>query len=218
MKLLKVILTCIWILYIGTFIYGFSRKQEYIDVGTLPVQEIFVAQVDEEMLRAWAESAEAYLKTAPIIAKVLVTGDIEHEGFTSKQRVIIKEVYKGEISTGNEVYITSSRWGVVPYKETYALSRGFINILNRGEEYLVFLDSIIDIPGQDNYIISCYDEGTIITPIFAYSDKTHYVGKMDGMSTYTQYAKLRENEFFCTTEEGFKIIEDVKRSLLEDFQ
>ena len=66
---------------------------------------------------------------------------MEHIGGTSRQLVKVEDVYKGtEPAVGQDIYLTCSRWSLSLYSEPYSIERGFVNIMEVGGEYLVFIE------------------------------------------------------------------------------
>ena len=93
--------------------FGMFEKRTYIDMAEDKsyLDEIYVAQLPENICLTEAENLSKSLPQAPVIIRVSVLGDVEHIGGTSRQLVKVEEVYKGtEPEVGQEIYITCSRW------------------------------------------------------------------------------------------------------------
>ena len=93
--------------------FGMFEKGTYTDIAEDKsyLDEIYVAQLPENICLDEAENLSKSLPLAPIIIRVSTLGDVEHIGGTSRQLVKVEEVYKGaESEVGQEIYITCSRW------------------------------------------------------------------------------------------------------------
>lgn len=67
--------------------------------------------------------------------------------------------------TGKEIYITKSGWRY--YFDLMAMDYGFVNKMQEGKEYLVFLDSRKDTTLDRTVDLEVYDLGEyIVDPIF----------------------------------------------------
>ena len=61
----------------------------------------------------------------------------------------MEDVYKGtEPAVGQDIYLTCSRWSLSLYSEPYSIERGFVNIMEVGGEYLVFIENQVDGLGE----------------------------------------------------------------------
>lgn len=71
----------------------------------------------------------------------------------------MEDVYKGtEPAVGQDIYLTCSRWSLSLYSEPYSIERGFVNIMEVGEEYLVFIENQVDGLGEKIPVYQVYVE------------------------------------------------------------
>lgn len=207
------------LLVIGITAFGMFEKRTYTDISQdrLYLNEIYVAQLPENICLNESENLSKGLPQAPVIIRVSVLEDVEHIGGTSRQLVKVEEVYKGkEITEGQEIYITCSRWSLSLYSEPYSMERGFINILETGGEYLVFIENQADGLGEQIPIYQVYVENTL-TPIFSYKEYENKISEVDNESTYVKYDQVRGNEFFAVTQKGMDALVALKNEMIEKY-
>ena len=204
--LIVIVITAFGIFEKGTYT-NIAEDKSYLD-------EIYVAQFPENICLDEAENLSKSLPQAPVIIRVSTLGDVEHIGGTSRQLVKVEEVYKGtEPEVGQEIYITCSRWSLSLYSEPYSIERGFVNIMEVGEEYLVFIENQVDGLGERTPIYQVYVENAF-TPIFSYQEHENKICETGGESTYVKYNQVCENEFFATTQKGMDALVGLKNEMI----
>lgn len=199
--------------------FGILEKRTYTDIAEDKsyLDEIYVAQLPENICLDEAENLSKSLPQAPVILRVSVLGDVEHIGGTSRQLVKVEEVYKGmDLKVGQEIYITCSRWSLSLYSEPYSLERGFVNIMKVGEEYLAFIENQVDGLGERTPIYQVYVENAF-TPIFSYQEHENKIFETGSESTYVKYNQVRENEFFAATQKGMDALVRLKNEMIEKY-
>lgn len=132
-------------------VFGIFEKRTYTNIAEDKsyLDELYVAQLPENICLEETENLSVNLPQVPVIIRVSVLGDVEHIGGTSRQLVKVEDVYKGtEPAVGQDIYLTCSRWSLSLYSEPYSIERGFVNIMEVGEEYLVFIENQADGLGE----------------------------------------------------------------------
>ena len=209
----------ILLIVIAVTAFGMFEKRTYTNIAEDKsyLDEIYVAQLPENICLDEAENLSKSLPQAPVILRVSVLGDVEHIGGTSRQLVKVEEVYKGmDLKVGQEIYITCSRWSLSLYSEPYSLERGFVNIMKVGEEYLAFIENQVDGLGERTPIYQVYVENAF-TPIFSYQEHENKIFETGSESTYVKYNQVRENEFFAATQKGMDALVRLKNEMIEKY-
>ena len=176
-------------------VFGIFEKRTYTNIAEDKsyLDELYVAQLPENICLEETENLSVNLPQVPVIIRVSVLGDVEHIGGTSRQLVKVEDVYKGtEPAVGQDIYLTCSRWSLSLYSEPYSIERGFVNIMEVGGEYL-------------------------FTPIFSYQEHENNICETGGESTYVKYNQVCENEFFATTQKGMDALVGLKKEMIEKY-
>lgn len=150
----------------------YLKKRTYTNIAEDKsyLDELYVAQLPENICLEETENLSVNLPQVPVIIRVSVLEDVEHIGGTSRQLVKVEDVYKGtEPAVGQDIYLTCSRWSLSLYSEPYSIERGFVNIMEVGEEYLVFIENQVDGLGEKIPVYQVYVENAF-TPIFSYQE------------------------------------------------
>ena len=151
-------------------VFGIFEKRTYTNIAEDKsyLDELYVAQLPENICLEETENLSVNLPQVPVIIRVSVLGDVEHIGGTSRQLVKVEDVYKGtEPAVGQDLYLPCSRWSLSLYSEPYSIERGFVNIMEVGGEYLVFIENQVDGLGEKIPVYQVYVENAF-TPIFSY--------------------------------------------------
>ena len=199
--------------------FGIYKKGTYTSIGRDGIypEYIHVAELPEEYALSACESMREKLPDAPLAAKVTAAADVEHLGYTSRQLVQVQRLYQGEGLKEDELlYITFQRWSLSLYGEPYSMERGFVNILNVGEDYLIFLDERLETFGEEIPVYELYGD-SVIAPVFSCSEHTNRIVPPAGENTYVPYSQVRENEFFAETQKGLEAMEKLKGQMLEKY-
>ena len=166
-----------------------------------------------------------YLPESPYILRVEVLGDLELTNGIGQQKVKVAQVYAGDgLETGQEFYLYDYAWNVGFFERYKSLERGYVNVLEVGREYLVFLNGKIDTLVSPVPVYRCMegvrlsDDNWIdfMSPIFCYDQMENvpvvYTGDWETGVTYTQG---RDNEFFGETEKLIEAWEQMKEEFLQ---
>ena len=101
-------------------------------------------------------------------------------------------------------------------RKAYSIERGFVNIMEVGEEYLVFIENQVDGLGEKIPVYQVYVENAF-TPIFSYQEHENNICETGGESTYVKYNQVCENEFFATTQKGMDALVGLKKEMIEKY-
>ena len=183
---------------IAITVFGIFEKRTYTNIAEDKsyLDELYVAQLPENICLEETENLSVNLPQVPVIIRVSVLEDVEHIGGTSRQLVKVEDVYKGtEPAVGQDIYLTCSRWSLSLYSEPYSIERGFVNIMEVGDEYVE----------------------NAFTPIFSYQEHENNICETGGESTYVKYNQVCENEFFATTQKGMDALVGLKKEMIEKY-
>ena len=136
-----------------------------------------------------------------IVIVITVFGIFEKRTYTNiaEDKSYLDELYVAQLP--ENICLTCSRWSLSLYSEPYSIERGFVNIMEVGEEYLVFIENQADGLGEKIPVYQVYVENAF-TPIFSYQEHENNICETGGESTYVKYNQVCENEFFATTQKG----------------
>lgn len=164
------------------------------------------------------------LPSAPYILRVEILGDLELASGIGQQKVKVAQVYVGEgIEVGQEFYLYHDSWRV-SYVNGNSLGRGYINVLDVGREYLVFLKEEIDtlddrVPvysGMEGGMLSDGSWMDFMAPIFCYDHIDNVTAPITGeWGMGVAYTEVRDNEFFGATEKLIESWEQMKEEFLQ---
>lgn len=92
---------------------------------------------------------------------------------------------------------------------------GFVNFMEEGEEYLLFLEEKVDTldPSDNVYLVV----DTIVSPVFAYRDRNNIIVERDEEISYVPFSEVSQNEFFVNSNEVLDILTGLKHDLIEKF-
>ena len=189
-------------------VFGIFEKRTYTNIAEDKsyLDELYVAQLPENICLEETENLSVNLPQVPVIIRVSVLGDVEHIGGTSRQLVKVEDVYKGtEPAVGQDIYLTCSRWSLSLYSEPYSIERG-----------LVFIENQADGLGEKIPVYQVYVENAF-TPIFSYQEHENNICETGGESTYVKYNQVCENEFFATTQKGMDALVGLKKEMIEKY-
>lgn len=203
-------------------VFGMVKRTTYTDITAQDnyMDSLQTGVLPEEMAVSCCAALPDVLSQAPIVIKAKVTGGLEQLFYNTRQKIQVEKAFKGsEIQEGSEIYVFSTHGSLSLKVEPASIECGFVNIMDEGEEYLIFLsgrvlDSKEGIPMYEMYW------GPIITPVFGYKDKEEKPVKYNAESehTYVPYREVKENEFFCDSENGYKAWRELKEKMLQEYR
>ena len=202
-------------IYILAAAFGIYMKGTYTNVTAQENwQEKFnVAQLPEQLAVSDAETLPETLSLQPYILRVSPLEDREYIFNSSRQKVMIHQVYSGEeLSAGDEIFLISSGWRLT-FSDPQSIECDFVHPMVPGQEYLVFLSGQAETldGGTDTYRV--YDE-SFISPVFSYGTYENDIAPVEGESTYVPYGAVKNNEFFGCTEKALESMNGLKEKIL----
>lgn len=210
------LLTAILVICFG--IIGISKHSSYTDITSDAyfVNDFQIAEIPTAFAVDDCQSLKESLPYAPIILKVTPVDSPEYFFGGRQQKFCIKEVFSGEdLQIGDEIYITADHWKVYPAEKI--MDMGFVNIPQKGTDYLVFLSGSI---GYSQHQIEVFrlQSGKYINPIFSYKSYENKIYPTTGEATYVPYSEVSENEFYATESEGIDAFLTLKHQLISLYQ
>lgn len=153
------------------------------------------------------------LQKLPIILKVRFINDVEFLFGTSRQKICVQKVYAGDgIEPGDEFYI-SAGWSIIVEEDLKTAELGFVNTPKLNCDYLVFISEKIDALDKTVSVYKICDQYPII-PLFCYENTSNIVLPVSEENTYVPYSKVKNNEFFTTSEAGLKAWSELKNEMI----
>lgn len=195
-KLLLFLTACV---FIAVMVFGIVKKQTYTDLARQEnyLSQIQVAELTESIAEKECAAMSQSLPNSVIILRVEVIGEIEHLFQVDRQRAVIQEVYAGdELEKGKEIYIFSRHWKLDLNGNIDSIERGFVNIMEVGEEYLVFAEAVSEDMETDILLVKLNDD-FYIAPVFCYNNHSNAIKDTSGDTTYVPYKDVMNNEFCC---------------------
>ncbi len=210
----KLLSTLMIIALIAAIAIGLFFRQSYTNVtaqSNFMENHFNVALWDLEIAPTLPQIMQEELPNSNIIIRAKSIGsDYSFKSF--KQNVEVLEIYRGEgLKKGEKIAITDHAWQL--YFDDMTANLSFVNLMQPGEEYLLFLDRKLENPYENNiYLLP----ELIIPPIFNYQDMDHVVVvPIDDL--YVPYEKVKNNEFFVSSDEALQSLMEVKHILLQKY-
>lgn len=203
----------------GCACFGVVKRGTYTDItrDNTYLDEIHVAQIPEELCVSECERLAEELPSVSEVVRVTPLKGVEHLAGTSRQLVRVDEVYQGTaLEEGEEIYVTFYRWSLSLSDEPFSIERGFVNVMDTEEAYLLFLEGQADGLGEQTPVYRLYGE-SVIAPVFSYKEHDDRSADMVLGSTYVLYGQVRENEFFGVSQAALDALAELKRKMLERY-
>lgn len=213
----KVILAIYAVVFFIAVVVGIWNRQTYTDITKQDdlMNNFYVAVLNDELTSNIVQRMEDELPNASIILKAKAEGEIKHMFKLNKQLVSVEEVYKGDgINKGDKIFIMAPNWRF--YFDDMSINMGFVNLLEKDNEYLIFLKEkleTLDISDNNTYCLV----DTIIAPIFNFNDKENTIVSIKDDNYYVPYSYISKNEFFVSTQGSIDKIEKLKHNLLYEY-
>lgn len=202
-------------------IFGVVKKQTYTDITSMEnyLDTLQVALLPEQMVEDACKTIEESVPEAPIILKGRAIGEIEHLFYAGRQKIKITQVYKGEgLQADDEIYLNSIHWQVCLWDTPQTVERGFVNVMQEGKEYLVFLSGEIEDIYTDVPVYQIDDTELLMTPMFCYDDMEKTIVETSGETTYVPYSEVKNNEFFGISEYSHEVWGQLKQKMLAKYK
>lgn len=197
-------------------VWGFSYKGTYTDITGEPdyLDSMLVAEIPTDIAIDECNILSNSLSQVSYILRIIPSEATEQLFGIAQQKVIVQEVYAGtDIQPGDEIYITSNHWSIYLDDGERTIGRGFVNVLDIGKEYLVFCTDTVTMPDLSIPVYRLYDQSRIC-PVFCYEDKHNFVIPTLAGSTYVEYYRVKDNEFFACSDEGMTAWSNLKSLML----
>lgn len=209
-------------IFFAAGIFGMVKRTTYTDITAQDnyPELLHTAVLAEDAAVSFCKEMPDMLTEAPVVVKAKVTGQLEQLFGNTRQKVQVEKVIKGSgIQEDSEVYVFSQEWRVSLSQEPESIECGFVNIMDAGEEYLIFLSGRTLNSKEGIPMYEIYWE-TMITPVFCYKDKGEKPVKFDAGNdhTYVPYSELKGNEFFCDSEKGYRAWRELKEKLMQEYR
>ncbi|GMQ57177.1 hypothetical protein AN1V17_15720 [Vallitalea sediminicola] len=213
----KVIVGIYVTVFIAAVIIGILNKQTYTNITNMDnaMDNFSVAVLNNELVLNTIDRMEEDLPNANIILKVKAEGEVENMFKLYKQRVIVEEVYNGDdIKKGDMIFIMAGHWRY--YFDDMSANMGFTNLLEKDDEYLIFIkEKVNSLDINDDNIYCLVD--TIINPVFNYEDKENVIVETSKDNYYVSYSEVSKNEFFVNSQDSLNKLEALKHRLIKDY-
>lgn len=212
----KILSTLIVVALITAIAIGIFFRQSYPNITAESnfLEEHFkVALWDLEFSPTISQTMKEELPNSSIIIRAKsIDNDFTFKSF--KQNVEVLEVYKGEgLTKGEKIAITKGGWQL--YFDDMTANLNYLNLMQPGEEYLIFLEGTLENPYENNVLYLLPD--LIIPPIFNYEDKDNVVINVPEDNLYVPYEKVKNNEFFVSSDETLESLMEAKHELLQKY-
>ena len=205
------------LLVVALAVWGYSHKDSITDVTSESnyLNSMMIAEIPEEFALADCKNLVNDLPSIKYIFRVTPSGEYEQLFSIGQQRVIVKEIYEGQdVAQGQEIILTTRDWTLFLLDGNRYIERGFINILKKDADYLVFCSEEIKIRKCDTKVFRIYEE-SYITPVFCYDNFENRIIEPFGETTYVPYVDVKDNEFFACTEVAMRAWSELKSQMLE---
>lgn len=180
----------------------------------------YVAEMWESLITDISGILEEEYVKSPYIIRCTVLESMEPSYNDMRVHVRVNKVYEGDdINVGEDIYITRGHpmIGFNSQGKNVFLELGFHNFMQKGEEYLVFLEEKINL-NEDKYGNVFAMEGFSFPPFFlCEEDRDCVFVPITGDTSYVEYAAVINNEFFCENEKALEIIRGMKHRMLEKY-
>lgn len=206
------------LLLFGSLIYGILGRFSHTNMYAEGLDEVLVAELpdDSGFGLEVIESLKDNLEYSPYIIKCVVLEQPELIYQTMRVRIKVLKVFKGEdIKENDELWITRGSWFLGMEDDGKAFfNLGFHNIMQKGQEYLVFMEERLEL-SEEKYGVIYRLEDYVIAPVFQYGDSQNICLPVGEENTYVPYSEVCDNEFFCVSEEDLKQLIQLKNELME---
>ncbi|MCI6676518.1 MAG: hypothetical protein MSG78_06430 [Clostridiales bacterium] len=210
------------IIIVGICFWGISQKQTYTNLLSEPnaLNKFQVAEFPESLMQSASDQFLHILPQSSIIIRAIAVGEKDYLFHTNQQTVFVQQVYQGEgIQSGEKIHV-ALRTGF-SFRDSFdgkLAELSFVNEMEEGKEYLIFLDKKIDVLRKNDQYDVYYVADSLIAPIFGYENRENVVVDVSGnISTYVPYSLVSGNEFFAATQSALDEFMNIKRQLLERY-
>ena len=148
---------------------------------------------------------------------VTPTKEMDYFFHSGCQEVLVQEVKKGPMELTDRIISLSFRsWSIVKYDKQITMQCGFVNRMQDGVSYLVFLEEPYEAANRKEIYPFCADN--FLATMFRTDNAENVVCQTDAFTTYVPYQEVCNNEFFVTTEKGLDMLLGFKQKMLERYE
>ena len=106
-------------------VFGIFEKRTYTNIAEDKsyLDELYVAQLPENICLEETENLSVNLPQVPVIIRVSVLGDVEHIGGTSRQLVKVEDVIREQSLRWDKIYILLAAVGHLVYIQSHIPSK-----------------------------------------------------------------------------------------------
>ena len=169
----RIITVAVLVVFLAAGVFGVIKRQTYTDTASENnyMDRLNVALLPEKNVISCCNALAEELPNVPIILKVKCMDEMEYVFGAGQQKVHVEEIFKGSELVGEEeLYVYSERWGLSLTVAPVSAELGFVNVMEPGEEYLVFLSGKkVRIPGKDTRGYEMFSD-MLLLPVFLYGD------------------------------------------------
>ena len=203
----------------GAMTIGLLGRKTFTDVCKEEdyISHFYVAELPEDIVETVVEELEELLEKAPYILIVTPTKEMDYFFHSGCQEVLVQEVKKGPMELTDRIISLSFRsWSIVKYDKQITMQCGFVNRMQDGVSYLVFLEEPYEAANRKEIYPFCADN--FLATMFRTDSAENVVCQTDAFTTYVPYQEVCNNEFFVTTEKRLDMLLGFKQKMLERYE
>jgi hypothetical protein len=207
--------------------YGLYQKTTYTNHNKeeTPLEDFFYVGIfPDSMIDGQIDTLSANLDSQNYILAVRCNESVYFRFGCATQNVIVEKVYAGsDIDVGDDfdILVSSSlsednQVLIVNGKSSY-LGTKFVNMMETGKVYLVFLDRKIENHDSSDPIYR-FSDTFLIKPLFSYEEMESVpLVKETDLSDSVSYSTAKDNEFFLASQESIDKMIALKESFLAKY-
>lgn len=211
---MKKIAVIMFVITIISGVIGVVCKRSYINRTDLGYYQIGL--FPDEMAAIMADRMETAIEESEYIIKVRCIGKEEFSFVLTYQPAVIEKVFKGkDLNAGDNINI--SKYSSYVFKTPPSINMGFVNTMEEGKEYLVFLNSKAESIefGTEIYITA----DTTVAPVFSYDSHNNViVDSISDTGLIAMYSDVAENEFFAESQKALDAFLKVKNDMINKYK
>ncbi|MCI9369676.1 MAG: hypothetical protein HFH65_05045 [Lachnospiraceae bacterium] len=204
-------------IYCKSFYMDFNKEKHALD-------NFAVALISDNFFESQLQHMEENLDASNIILAVQCEDTFHYRYSCVTQKVKIVSVFKGENLKEGDVFEVARAATLLSLNEDALFNKmplinmGYINEMIPGKTYLIFLDRKLETYSERD-IIYTQSDSFILAPIFCYENITNIPqNPEDEFSTYINYKKVKNNEFFIMSEESNEKVALMKDKLFSKYK
>ena len=217
---MKKIITILAILYVAVAGYSLYGRMSYTNELEDPGEDTFqVAMLGDYADDNFFQDYEKKLEDAAVVLKVKATGERVYEAKSIGQGAVVEQVFRGDETLVGEKILLVGNYRLFFLEQDngeilHAMNMGFVNYMQEGHEYLIFLQGQVESLGMG--VMYQLVPG-IISSIFDYEKHDHVIPTDIKENNGIMYSQVAENEFFVDSEVLLHRLEELKIKQLEKF-